>query len=126
MSPVRYELCIYIPGDGILHVGFLIFTAVTMKNGDFWDVLRSVLRLLVTANVLISAILAILMMVALSSFETSVHTKTTRRNITEDAILHSHRRENLKFYTHLLCLEKMRRKTKAAVLTGVRTGLLQI
>jgi hypothetical protein len=28
--------------------------------------------------------------------------RTIRRNIPEDAILHSHRRENLKFYTELI------------------------
>jgi hypothetical protein len=33
---------------------------------------------------------------ALSSSETSVLIRTTRRNIPEDTILHSHRRENLK------------------------------
>jgi hypothetical protein len=63
--------------------------------------LRSMRRLLGTANVLPSSPILVSMMEALCFSETSALTRSTRRNIPEDGIRHSHRLENLKSYVAL-------------------------
>jgi hypothetical protein len=78
-----------------------------MKNAVFWDVtpcgscknrrFGGIYRLHHQGDTN-SQILVALMMEAIASPETSVLTRVTRRNITEDGILHSHRFENLRSY----------------------------
>jgi hypothetical protein len=68
------------------------------RIGELGVFLRSLLRLLVTADVLSSPIFVTLMMEAVCSTETLVLTRATRSHITEDGIRHSHRHENLKSY----------------------------
>jgi hypothetical protein len=64
--------------------------------------LRCVLQLLVTAKVVPrSPILSTLMIEVLRSSETSVLTRATRLNISEDDVLHSHLSETLKSYIAL-------------------------
>jgi hypothetical protein len=83
----------------VTRIGELGTTLALTSNRRTLRSLRSVRQLLVTANVPSSPTLVTLMMEALSFSETSDLTIATWRNIPEDAILHSHRRESLKSYT---------------------------
>jgi hypothetical protein len=80
-----------------------------MKNAVSWDVAPCIscvtrrfggnYRLQPPAHAGSSLVdLSTLKMEGICSSETSVHTRSTRRHIPEDGILHSHRRENPKSY----------------------------
>jgi hypothetical protein len=65
-------------------------------------ILLSMLRLLVTDNVVPSSLIPFnLLMRVIRSSEMRILKRTTRRHIPEDDILHSHRHENLKSYIAL-------------------------
>jgi hypothetical protein len=84
----------------VTRIGVLGTTlAVTINLRTVLIFLRSGYRLLVIANVVpTSPILVTMMKEEPRASETSVLTRGTRCNISEDAIVHSHRREDLKSY----------------------------
>jgi hypothetical protein len=69
------------------------------QHNNATEITKEMRRLLVTTSVLPSSpILVALMKEELSSSEMSAFTRAICRNISEDAVLHSHRRENLQSY----------------------------
>jgi hypothetical protein len=99
------------PSSGMLLRVALVRTDISEKfSASIIRVIRIgelVRRLLVTANVVPSfPILVTLIMEALSSSETSILKRATRRNIPEDGIFQSPCRENLKSYKEFLCFRK--------------------
>jgi hypothetical protein len=73
------------PSTGMLRRLAVVRIDVSEERGILF--LRSLRRLLLTANVSSSFILVTLMMEAVCSIETSVLTRSTRRNVPEDGIL---------------------------------------
>jgi hypothetical protein len=58
---------------------------------------------------------SIIKMEAINSSETSGHTRSTRRHIPEDGIIHSHRYENLKSYKMIIAYHILAGKPQKCV-----------
>jgi hypothetical protein len=91
------------PPSGMLRRAALVRNDVSEESiASIIHELRSVLRLLVNANIVPSSqILVTLIMEEIRSSESSVLTKATLRNIPEGGIIHGHRCGNLNSYTYI-------------------------
>jgi hypothetical protein len=86
-------------GGTYRHEGEINQRARNNVRSKQWVYVRNVLQPIDTANVVPSSLILLKQMKeAIRSSETSVLTRDTQRDVPEDDILHSHRRENLKSY----------------------------
>jgi hypothetical protein len=96
--------------SGMIHNVALVRTDVSEEPAAFFIRVTGIGELGTTQAATSNrrTILVTLMKEAPGSSKTSVLTRATRRNISEDTILHSHRRENLKSYRvhHGFCPNK--------------------
>jgi hypothetical protein len=98
LSPYKLHFSRRMVSSGMLRCVVFVRTDVSEEASASFNRVTRIGELrttLAVCSVPSSPILVTLMKEALSSFETSVLTIATRHNIPEDAILHSHRRENL-------------------------------
>jgi hypothetical protein len=96
---MKHNFSLRMPSSGMWHRVAVVRTDVSEER--IASIIKA-LQLLDTANDVPSSLIDFtLMMEVISSTETFVLTKATRRYIPKYGILHSHRRENLKCYMSL-------------------------
>jgi hypothetical protein len=101
VSPGMLRRVALVRTDISVELGALFIRVTIVSELGTTLALSRLRRLLITDNVLPNSPILVTLMLALSSSETSALTRTTRRTIPENDILHSHHRENLKSHIAL-------------------------
>jgi hypothetical protein len=102
--------------SGILRRVALVRTVVSvvLSASSIRVLLRSVRRLLVTASIVPNSPILVTLMGELSSSETSVLTKATRRNIPEDTVLQSLNSVSIDLSYNVILIQRFRRYETAS------------